>query len=170
MVEHQIASQSYIDLSKKVTTYFPEKNHFLIGIVKTKTADSFVVDINAPTDGTLGALDFDGASKRNKPSLSPGDIVFARVADYSKFIGAKLSCQNAGYSAGKVLGELKGGVVVSGLRGREKRVEEKMEILKNYCKFEVAFGKNDLLWFSSEVPRTEMILYNIFCQLLRGCS
>lgn len=45
-----------------------------------------------------------------------------------------------------------------------------MEVLKNYCKFEVAFGKNNLLWFSSEVPKTEMLLYNIFCQLLSGCS
>lgn len=44
------------------------------------------------------------------------------MVDYSKFIGARLSCLNAGYSSKKVLGELKGGMMVSGVRGREKEL------------------------------------------------
>ena len=51
--------------------------------------------------------------------LNSGDIVFARIAENSKFLGAQLSCLNAGYSVGKVLGQLKGGTVVYGLKGRE---------------------------------------------------
>jgi exosome complex component RRP40 len=73
-------------------------------------------------DGILGALEFDGATKRNKPNLNVGDIVYTRVAEYSKFIGARLSCLNPGYSAKGVLGELKGGMIVHGLRGREKEL------------------------------------------------
>ena len=80
--------------------------------------------------------------------------MFARVAEYSKFLGAKLSCFNAGYSVSKVLGELEGGMVVYGLRGREVMLREKMEILKVHCKFEVALGKNDVLWFKCGVPKT----------------
>lgn len=78
------------------------------------------MDINAPLDGVLGSLEFDGATKRNKPNLNPGDLVYTRVSEYSKFIGAKLSCLNSGYSAKNALGELKNGMIVYGLRGREK--------------------------------------------------
>jgi len=49
-------------------------------------------------------LAFDGATKRNKPNLNPGDLIYARISEYSKFLGAKLSCLNAGYSAKNVLG------------------------------------------------------------------
>lgn len=73
-------------------------------------------------DALLGGLEFDGATKRNKPNLNPGDLVFSRVSEYSKFIGAKLSCLNSGYSAKNVLNELKGGTIVYGLSGREKLV------------------------------------------------
>jgi exosome complex RNA-binding protein Rrp4 len=65
---------------------------------------------------------------------------------------------------------LKSGTIIFGLSGKEKRVEEKIEMIKKYCQFEVAFGKNDILWLSCSVPNTEMILYNIFVALLGGCS
>ena len=118
LAKHDVGGSSYVDISKKVTTYLPEVNHFVIGTIKNRTGESFIVDINAPLDGTLGGLEFDGASKRNRPNLSSGDIVFARIAEFSKFLGAKLSCFNAGYSVAKVLGQLEGGMVVYGLRGR----------------------------------------------------
>jgi exosome complex RNA-binding protein Rrp4 len=34
----------------------PEKNHFVIGIVKNRVGDNVIVDINAPLDGVLGGL------------------------------------------------------------------------------------------------------------------
>jgi len=130
-----VGGNNYVDVSKKVTTYMPEKNNFVVGIIKAKVGDNYLVDINAPIDGVLGNLEFDGASKRNKPNLNTGDLVFARIAEYSKFIGAKLSCINTGYSAKGVLNELKGGMIVYGLRGKEKLIEEKIAIIKEYCKF-----------------------------------
>jgi exosome complex component RRP40 len=149
-----IGGHNYADVIRKVATYIPEKNHFVVGIIKSRVGDNYIVDINAPVDGILGNLEFDGATKRNRPNLNSGDIVFTRVADYSKFIGAKLSCLNIGYSAKSALSELKGGMIIYGLRGKEKLVEEKIEVIKNYCKFEVAFGKNDILWFSCSHPKT----------------
>ena len=118
-----IAGSSYVDINKNVTTYIPEKNNFVVGIIKAKVGDNFVVDINGPVDGILGSLEFDGATKKNKPNLNQGDLVFTRITDFSKFIGAKLSCLNPGYSAKNALSELKGGMVVYGLKGKEKRVE-----------------------------------------------
>jgi hypothetical protein len=31
-------------------------------------------------------------------------------------------------------------------------------------------GKNDVFWFSCSNVKTEMVLFNIFSELLRGCS
>ena len=61
-------------------------------------------------------------------------------------------------------------MIVYGLRGKEKLIEEKIAIIKDYCKFEVAFGKNDILWFSCSEVKTEMILYNMFLELFKGCD
>ena len=118
LISHDIEGKLYIDIVNKTTTFLTQKNQFLIGIIKNRVGDNYLVDINAPTQATLPGLEFDGATKRNKPNLSPGDLVFARVAKNSKFLGAQLSCQNAGFSVGKVLGQLKGGTIVYGLRGK----------------------------------------------------
>jgi exosome complex component RRP40 len=165
-----LGGQDYLTIMTRVTTYMPEKNHFVVGVIKNKIGDNLLVDINAPLDATLPGLDFDGATKRNKPNLNTGDLVYARVSEFSKFTGAKLSCLNAGYSAKCVLGELKGGTIVYGLSGRETMIESKIETIQKHCQFEVAFGKNSVLWFSCPDSKTEMVLYNIFSQLLKGCS
>ena len=94
----------YLDLHKKSTTYIPEKNEFVIGIIKMKIGESYVVDINSPLDGSFGILEFDGATKRNRPNLSQGDLVYVRIVDYNKYMGASLSCINKGFSTKKVLG------------------------------------------------------------------
>ena len=53
-------------------------------------------------------------------------------------------------------------MIVYGLSGKETLIEQKMEMIKKFCQFEVAFGKNDILWFTCSDPKTEMVLYNIF--------
>jgi exosome complex component RRP40 len=105
-----------------VTTYIPENNDFVIALIKLKASEYFIADINAPIDGSLGALEFDGATKRNKPNLAVGDVVFCRVVDYNKFVGARLSCLNKGYSSKNVLGELKGGMIIRGWKKQQKRL------------------------------------------------
>ena len=59
--------------------YLPVKNDVVVGVIKVRTADMYVVDIGAPGDGALGGLEFDGVTKRNKPNLKVGATVFCRV-------------------------------------------------------------------------------------------
>jgi exosome complex component RRP40 len=63
-----------------------------------KSADYYILDIKAPLDANLNGLEFDGATKRNKPNFKVGAAVYCRVNEYSKFIGAKLSCINKGFN------------------------------------------------------------------------
>lgn len=52
----------------------------MIGIVKVRTSETFILDIGGPLDATLGALDFDGVTKRNKPNILVGGVVYCRVS------------------------------------------------------------------------------------------
>lgn len=51
------------------------------------------VTIGACTDATLSHLAFDGASKRNKPNLVVGDVVFGRVVLATKDMEPQISCE-----------------------------------------------------------------------------
>ena len=75
------------------------------------------MNINGPRKATLNVLAFDGASKRNKPDLAVGALVYARVESTDKDLEAELTCKAPEGSANKKdwvsgeaeYGELKGG-------------------------------------------------------------
>ena len=60
--------------------YIPYAADRVIGIIVRRTAFYYYVDIKGPMIGLLGVLEFEGATKRNKPELNVGDIVFCRVS------------------------------------------------------------------------------------------
>lgn len=51
----------------------------MIGVIVSRHAENYKVDVGTSSNVQLDALAFDGASKRNKPNLQVGDIVYARV-------------------------------------------------------------------------------------------
>lgn len=73
------AKTDALSLSKFPVQYLPARNDFVIGVIKVKTSETFIVDIGAPMDAVLGGLEFDGVTKRNKPNLKIGTLVFCRV-------------------------------------------------------------------------------------------
>ena len=52
----------------------------MIGVVKVKTSESFILDIGSPLDAMLGGLEFDGVTKKNKPNIPVGGVVYCRVS------------------------------------------------------------------------------------------
>lgn len=84
--------------------YIPKVGDLVIGTIKTKTSESYILDIGAPLDITLGGLEFDNATKRNKPNLKQGSVVFCRVESYSKHLGGKASCINKTAKSSNQLG------------------------------------------------------------------
>ncbi len=84
--------------------YEPTKGDLVIGTIKMKSAEYYIVDIGASLDATLGALEFDGATKKNKPNIAQASLVYCRVTDSSKYLGTKLSCFNKGFNTKNDLG------------------------------------------------------------------
>jgi len=75
--------------------YIPAAGDAVVGTVAERHADSYTVELGAPFPGTLPALGFEGATRRNRPTLAPGDLVYARVAAASRDAGPELACTDA---------------------------------------------------------------------------
>jgi exosome complex component RRP40 len=64
----------------------------VVGVVEDKGGDFYKVNIFAGAPALLDRLAFDGATKRNKPELRRGDIVYARVTMADRDLDTELSC------------------------------------------------------------------------------
>ena len=73
--------------------YIPAVGDVVVGVVSDRNAEFYRVQLHASAVATLPVLAFDGATKRNKPNLVVGSVVFARVAVCSKHMDPELSCQ-----------------------------------------------------------------------------
>lgn len=113
-----------------------------------------MVDIGAPFQALLPQLAFEGATKRNRPDIKPGDVVYARVTLAQRDMEPQLSCVDAmGRASG--FGQLKGGVVlqVSTSYARSllgKPLHPVLAQLGGALQFELAVGMNGRVWVSSE--------------------
>jgi len=59
--------------------YIPSVNDQVVGIIEEKGGDFYMVNLFSGSTCILNRLSFDGATKRNKPDLNCGDVVYARV-------------------------------------------------------------------------------------------
>lgn len=65
----------------------------MLGVVKA-TGRSHRVDIGSAVAAVLPELSFEGATKRNKPNLQVGELVYARVSRAHRDMEAELSCMD----------------------------------------------------------------------------
>lgn len=64
----------------------------MLGVVTDKHADDYRVEIRASSSAILSALAFEGATKRSRPRLQIGTIVYARVSLAVKDCEPELTC------------------------------------------------------------------------------
>lgn len=79
-------------ISTHSKVYFPSIQDSVIGIIKKRHSECYMVDINTPNLAYLSILDFEGATKRNKPDLDIGDAVYAKVVLFQRDIEPIISC------------------------------------------------------------------------------
>ncbi|XP_035721714.1 exosome complex component RRP40-like isoform X3 [Vespa mandarinia] len=99
--------------------YVPTRGENVIGIVIQKVGDIFKVDIGAKESAALSYLAFEGATKKNRPDIQVGDIVFAKLLVAIKDMEPELVCVD---SQGK---QKKLGVLSSDdyIKGRNRSVK-----------------------------------------------
>ena len=81
--------------------YVPVRGENVIGIVTNKLGDSFKVHIGSHEEASLSGIAFQGATKKNRPNLLIGDVIFAKLLNASVDMEPELICVNSlGESAG----------------------------------------------------------------------
>jgi len=66
----------------------------VVGLITERYGDSWTVDIRGPFSAKLDALAFEGVTRRSRPNLHPGDLVYARVTAAPRDTDPELVCKD----------------------------------------------------------------------------
>lgn len=152
--------------------YIPTVNDLIIAQVQRSSMDFFhcIITPHAPL-AVLGQLAFEGASKKTRPNLKQGDLVYARVLSVGIGAGTEVELTCVNPATGKAepggLGLLSGGMlfdVSTGLAARLMKastssssveaasvvvLEELGNKFESKGGFEIAVGRNGKVWVDS---------------------
>ncbi|XP_035721713.1 exosome complex component RRP40-like isoform X2 [Vespa mandarinia] len=115
--------------------YVPTRGENVIGIVIQKVGDIFKVDIGAKESAALSYLAFEGATKKNRPDIQVGDIVFAKLLVAIKDMEPELVCVDS--------------------QGKQK----KLGVLSSDA-YEVAIGMNGKVWIKTKSVHITIAIAN----------
>ncbi|KAK0729907.1 hypothetical protein B0H67DRAFT_526317 [Lasiosphaeris hirsuta] len=150
--------------------YIPSQGDLVIGQVARSATDLYFVNITPYTaNASLPHLSFEGATKKTRPQLLPGALVYARVTLANRHMDPELECVSATTGRAEGLGPLTGGMafdVSLGLARRllmaRSREEGGIEVLEQLgaegLAFETAVGRNGRVWVSSDSLKTVVLV------------
>lgn len=146
--------------------YSPSKGETVIGLVVQKAGDTFRVEFGANEPATLPCLAFEGATKKNRPVINVGDLVFAKLLVAYKDFESELICVD---SMGKKqkLGVLRGGLVfncsINLARKLRNSSNQLMESIQKHINvpFEIAIGMNGRIWVNTKQEHEIITIANI---------
>lgn len=177
-----IQNKNTFFIQSNLSRYRPHLEDRVVGIVEDRLGqdgnggDYYRVNIGASHLAILSNLAFEGATKRNKPHLQVGQVVYARVSSLNEgLLEPSLSCLLGPHDAGMprkdwmtsegCYGELKGGNLIKISTGLARQllkpgnvVLEELAFAK--MKFEVAIGVNGFLWLNSTLPEFTVVIQN----------
>ena len=139
--------------------YYPKVGDMVIGIITQKTHEMFRVNISTNKEASLNSIDFEGATRKTRPNLSVGDVVFALVEKENKYSNVTLTCKSSTNKKGWMTGESKFGELKEGKvfeLGRylclklldDKELRERLkECVKN---LRLKIGLNGRIWIKTD--------------------
>ncbi|TQS32213.1 hypothetical protein Golomagni_07478 [Golovinomyces magnicellulatus] len=146
--------------------YTPRVGELVIGTVHKTAADVYYVLLSDYTSpALLPQLSFEGATKKTRPVLSPGSLVYARVTMANKHMDAELECVSGSTGKADGLGPLTGGMLYNISQGMSRRLmmpksvqDGKLVVLEELAsaglQFETATGRNGRFWVDSDNVKT----------------
>lgn len=139
--------------------YFPKSGDLVLGRITNKFAFSYEVDIGAYSTATLDALEFDGATKKNKPNLEVNSLIYCRILSTDRFSRPTLSCispvhKKSWTSGESYFGPIKGGFLLECSKKLISYLQSKkcylLATLGQLFEFEIIVGFNGRVWVNSK--------------------
>eukprot|EP00639_Heterosigma_akashiwo_P015269 CAMPEP_0206365220 /NCGR_PEP_ID=MMETSP0294-20121207/2714_1 /ASSEMBLY_ACC=CAM_ASM_000327 /TAXON_ID=39354 /ORGANISM="Heterosigma akashiwo, Strain CCMP2393" /LENGTH=179 /DNA_ID=CAMNT_0053811027 /DNA_START=1 /DNA_END=540 /DNA_ORIENTATION=+ len=151
--------------------FTPQAEDRVLGIVEGRSGDFYRVNIFANSSALLPLLGFEGATKKNKPNLKPGALVYCRVAHADRDMEPELTCTSSQGGVKKdwmtgqaTFGPLKGGAVVRVSLAHAAQLLDPsctiLHILGSHMPYEVAIGMNGGIWINSGSSMHTIIVCN----------
>ncbi|KAK3943088.1 hypothetical protein QBC46DRAFT_378151 [Diplogelasinospora grovesii] len=147
--------------------YVASVGDVVIGQVQRSAGgDLFYVNLSPYTSNAiLPHLAFEGASKKTRPQLAPGALVYARVSLANRHMDPELECVSPATGKADGLGPLVGGTVFDVSLGLARRLlmarsrEEGQVAVLDFLgdeglAFETAIGRNGKVWVRSDSIKT----------------
>ena len=156
------ATQQRLWVENEQKRYLPALGENVIGVVVDRNADEYRLDLGGAANASLPVLAFDGATKRNRPQLAIGALVYTRVVLANKDMDPEVSCKAPeGVGAAKdwvtkesVYGELPGGHVFDCPQVLCRQLLDAdcpvLDALGELGAFEIAIGLNGRVWVDAE--------------------
>ncbi|KAI6866269.1 hypothetical protein KC343_g12172 [Hortaea werneckii] len=158
--------------------YQPAAGDLVIAQVHHSSAESFSCSLTPHTPFVLlGQLSFEGASKKTRPMLKAGDLVYARVSRASKWEDTEIECFNSATGKSEGMGPLKGGMLFhvspafarrlmmgTDKEGRSKGGVVVLEEVGEKVRFEVAVGRNGKVWVDSGSVKETLTIGRLLVQ------
>ncbi|PSR77266.1 hypothetical protein BD289DRAFT_456721 [Coniella lustricola] len=150
--------------------YVASQGDLVIGQVHHGAADFYYVQLTPHTSNALlPVLAFEMATKKTRPQLAAGQLVYARVSLANKHMDAELECVNPATGKADGLGPLNGGMLFTISLGFSRRLlmpkstaEGGVIVLEELgnsgLQFEIAVGRNGRVWVSSDTTRSILIV------------
>lgn len=135
--------------------YSPSVGDLVIATIHHSSTDTYHCSLTPHTPtALLGQLSFEGATKKTRPQLNPGALVYARVSKADKWSDVELECVSAATGKSEGLGPLKGGMLFQVSAGLARRLMMGagkggvilLEEIGEKIRFEVAIGRNGAVW------------------------
>jgi len=157
------AAERRLSVEADQRRYVPALGEHVVGVVVEKLSEEYRVDLGCSSPAALPVLAFDGATRRNRPNLHVGSLVFARVVLAHKDMEPELSCaapvgvMSKDWMTGQSLfGELKGGTTfrcslahARSLAADDRPGGELLALIGEHVPFEVAVGANGRVWLNA---------------------
>jgi len=150
--------------------YIPAIGDYLIGHIASKIGvDFFRTDIGAAQPAVLSYLHFEGATKKNRPNVKVGDLVFCRVLVDEKHREPEVACvDNFGKAAG--MGLLDGGMMIQISLNCVRKITSKdcilVKALGKHLPFELACGMNGRIWVKAASVKNTITV----CNAISNCE
>ncbi|XP_054721934.1 exosome complex component RRP40-like [Uloborus diversus] len=142
--------------------YVPTRGENVIGTVVKKGGEEILVDIGSSEPAVVDLLSFEGATKRNKPLIKIGDIIYGKIIVACRDMEPELVCINSyGKSAGLGVLPSDGFMFPVSLEYCRKLLVPNSPILKRLSQnvpFEIAIGLNGIIWIKSVSLHKTLVL------------
>jgi len=137
-------------IDAKSQRYVPVQGDHVIGVVTQKLADSWKLEIGSADLATISYLAFEGATKRNRPNVQMGDVLYCRIVTAIKHMEPELVCiDSQGKARGMGILGPDGFVFNVPLHVARRLLDQDSELLKMLGKeisFEITSGINGRIW------------------------